>query len=92
MAKNEDGDAELQINAKVKNADKWKEWDKNKKVHYGKSGGGGVIYCLGLIGSLVYWIQAATDFGAILTGILKSIVWPAYIVYKLLENFYGSVV
>lgn len=55
------------------------------------SGGGGVIFCIGLIGSLVYWMQAAVGFGAVVTGFLKSLVWPAYIVYKLLESFYGVV-
>lgn len=89
MAKNEDGEPELQINARVKNSGKWKEWNKNKKTNGGRSGGGGVIYCLGLVGSIVYWTQAAADFGAVVTGILKSLAWPAYVVYKLLENFYG---
>lgn len=47
------------------------------------------MYCLGVIGSFVYWMQSANQFGAVVTGILKSLVWPAYIVYKLLEQFYG---
>jgi hypothetical protein len=80
VAKNEEGEPELQINARVKNSGKWGKWS-----------GGGAIYCLGLVGSVVYWMQAAAGFGAVVTGILKSLVWPAYIVYKLLENFYGAV-
>lgn len=86
MTKNDE--AELQINAKVKNGGKWKEWGKNKQMASGSSGGG-IIYCIGLFGSLVYWMQAAVDFGAVITGILKSLAWPAYIVYKFLESFYG---
>lgn len=90
MAKNDE--PEIQINAKVKNSDKLKEWNKTKKMSgSGRSGGGGLIYCVGFVGSMVYWMQAAVDFGAVITGILKSLVWPAYVVYKLLENFYGAV-
>lgn len=34
-------------------------------------------------------LSAATyDLGAYVTAILKSFVWPTYVVYKLLENFY----
>ena len=91
MAKHEESEPELQINATVKNPDKMKEWSKHKKMSGGTSGGGGIIFCFGLIGSLIYWMQAAIGFGAVVTGILKSLVWPAYIVYKLLENFYGVV-
>lgn len=87
-----EGEPELQINARVKNSGKLKEWSKTKKMgSSSKSGGGGLIYCVGFIGSLVYWMQAAVDFGAIVTGILKSLAWPAYVVYKLLESFYGAV-
>lgn len=89
--KNE-GEPELQINAKVKNSGKLKDWSKTKKMSgASRSGGGGLIYCVGLIGSLIYWTQAAVGFGAVVTGILKSLAWPAYVVYKLLENFYGVV-
>jgi hypothetical protein len=44
---------------------------------------GGGIYFLGLIGSLVYYIQNAGTFWVGVLGVLKSIVWPAIIVYKL---------
>ncbi|NIT03657.1 hypothetical protein GTO10_01835 [Candidatus Saccharibacteria bacterium] len=63
---------------------------KNKKL---KSSwcGPDAIYGLGLIGALVYYIQAATDFGSAVLGILKALVWPAFLVYKFLESFYGVV-
>jgi hypothetical protein len=51
----------------------------------------GAIYGLGAIGSLIYWMQAASGFGAVITGIFKAMIWPAYVVYKLLESFYGVV-
>lgn len=47
--------------------------------------GSGAIYGLGLIGALVYFIQHSTTLGQGLLGILKALVWPALVVYKLLE-------
>jgi len=44
----------------------------------------GAVYGLGLIGALIYFIQQATTFGEGVLGILKAIVWPAILIYKLL--------
>ncbi|MFC1666192.1 hypothetical protein ACFLZF_00575 [Nanoarchaeota archaeon] len=49
----------------------------------------GGIYFLGFIGSLVYYIQNSTSFWNGVVGILKAIVWPAILVYKLL-GFIGA--
>lgn len=49
-----------------------------------KCGSGGV-YGLGLVGAVVYYIQQAGSFGDGVLGILKAIVWPAILVYKLLH-------
>lgn len=72
-----------------------KDSKNNKKVELNinknKSSSGGGFYCLGFIGALVYYMQAAVGFGAVVTGILKSFIWPATLVYKLLEQFYGVV-
>jgi len=38
---------------------------------------------LGFIGALVYYMQQAHGFGAVVTGILKAFVWPAFLVHKL---------
>jgi len=57
---------------------KWKNWKGN--CH---SCGGG-IYFLGFIGAAVYYIQAATGFWNGVLGVLKAIVWPAFLIYKLL--------
>ena len=43
------------------------------------------IYGLGFIGAAVYYIGHAASFGAGVIGFLKAIVWPAFLVYKLLE-------
>jgi len=47
-------------------------------------GGSEAVYGLGFIAALVYFIQNAHTFGQGLLGILKAIVWPALVVYKLL--------
>jgi len=39
------------------------------------------IYGLGLIGALIYYIQNAGNFADGLVGILKAIVWPAFLVH-----------
>ncbi len=53
---------------------------KNMSVH----GDSGIIYVLGFIGALVYYIQTSTGFWNGAFGILKAIVWPAMLVYKFL--------
>jgi len=65
--------------AEEKQADKCCE--KNWKGH-GLSGG---IYCLAFVGAAIYYIQHADTFWTGALGVLKAIVWPAILVYKLLE-------
>jgi len=54
----------------------------NNKANQGVSGG---IYGLGWIGALVYYIGHATSFWGGVLGFLKSLVWPAFLVYELLK-------
>ena len=42
------------------------------------------VYGLGLIGAAVYYIQNATSFVDGLLVVLKALVWPAFLVHKLL--------
>lgn len=49
-----------------------------------KKGTSGAIYGLGFIGAAVYFIQNATSFWMGVFGLLKALVWPAVLVYKLL--------
>ncbi len=51
----------------------------------GGGAGGGAVYGLGLIGALVYYFSVAIGFGAFITAILKSLVWPAFLVYHLMQ-------
>ncbi|MFA5061723.1 MAG: hypothetical protein WC526_01090 [Patescibacteria group bacterium] len=50
--------------------------------HQGVSSG---IYGLAFIGALIYYIQHATTFWMGVLGFLKALVWPAFLIYKLLE-------
>jgi hypothetical protein len=53
-------------------------------------GGGDAVYGLGLIGALVYYLDTANGFGPALVGILKALVWPAFLVYQLLSFLAAS--
>lgn len=50
-----------------------------------KCGSVGAIYGLGFIGALIYYIYNATGFWMGVLGVLKAIVWPAFLVYQLLK-------
>ncbi|MBS3132203.1 hypothetical protein J4212_07235 [Candidatus Woesearchaeota archaeon] len=52
--------------------------------HSMSCGGGGAVYGLGFIGALVYYISNATGFWNGALVVLKAIVWPAFLVYKLM--------
>jgi hypothetical protein len=43
------------------------------------------IYGLGFLGAVVYYIQQATNFKDGVVGFIKALLWPALLVYKLLE-------
>jgi len=47
-------------------------------------GASGGVYGLAFIGALVYYIQHATTFWIGVVGFLKALVWPAFLIYKLL--------
>jgi hypothetical protein len=66
----------------MKDKKEWKEW---KRMHGHYYGGAGAVYGLGLIGALVYFIQHAQTLSEALLGVLKALVWPAVLLYKVLE-------
>jgi hypothetical protein len=59
---------------------KWR----HRKSRHAAGAGGGAVYGLGLIGAAVYYIQHAETFSAGVIGVLKALVWPAFVVYELL--------
>jgi len=44
------------------------------------------VYGLGLIGAVIYYVSTAASFWMGVLGILKAIVWPAFLVYELLKS------
>lgn len=42
------------------------------------------VYFLAFIGALIYFLQNATSFWVGVLGVLKAMVWPAVLIYKLL--------
>jgi hypothetical protein len=55
-----------------------------------KSQCGGVtsgVYGLAFLGAAIYYIQHAASFWEGILGVLKAIIWPLMLVYKLLEFF-----
>ena len=60
-----------------------------KKCMSASAGGGGALYGLGWLGAVVFYLQQASNFGEGLLGLLKSFLWPAFLVYDLL-HFLGK--
>ena len=46
---------------------------------------GSVIYGMGFLGAVVYFIGHAVTFWSGVLGFFKAIFWPAFVIYKVLE-------
>jgi len=58
-----------------------KVYVKNNWHQNGSAWGG--VYCLGIIGAAVYFLQLSAGFWQGALAILKSFFWPAYLIYHL---------
>ncbi|HET6954681.1 MAG TPA: hypothetical protein VFI47_30230 [Acidimicrobiales bacterium] len=58
------------------------EDQQRKRSRSSGSCGGGAVYGLGLIGAAVRFWQQADGLGEHLVGLLKALVWPAFLVYE----------
>ena len=56
------------------------------RIH-NRGGAGGAVYGLGFLGAAIYFIQHASNFWTGVLGVLKAMVWPAFIVYEALKLF-----
>ncbi len=56
---------------------------KTKVVH--DHGAWGGSYFLTFVGAAVYWAQASTGFGEFVVALLKAMVWPAFVMHRVLE-------
>lgn len=54
------------------------------EIHKHKSGTS-ALYCLGIFGAAVYYIQVSTGFWAGVLGVIKAIFWPAFVVHKVFQ-------
>jgi len=50
-----------------------------------QQGPSGAVYGLGLIGAAIYYIAHASGFWMGALGLLKAVVWPAFLVYEALR-------
>jgi len=55
------------------------------KKKIGEHGPNSAVYGLGLIGALVYYISTSSGFWMGVVGVLKALVWPAFLVYELFK-------
>jgi hypothetical protein len=42
----------------------------------------GIIYVLGFIGAVIYFISIATNFWIGVLGFLKALIWPVFFIYE----------
>lgn len=49
------------------------------------NGPSSAAYGLGLVGAAVFYIAEASTFWMGVVGVLKAIVWPAFVVYDVLS-------
>lgn len=59
------------------------------KKHMCCHGSGGALYGLGFLGALVYYLTTATSLLGGVLGVIKALLWPAFLVYGLLK-FLGA--
>ena len=79
----------------IEDMEQCEQWFKKRWMKHGKNGCGyhhsdgasGAVYGLGFIGALIFFIGNATTFWTGVLGILQAIVWPAYLVYEVLNYF-----
>jgi hypothetical protein len=58
----------------------------NKKIKCDMDGcSTGAGYCLGVVGAAFYYVSTATGFWNGVLGVLKALVWPAFITYEVLK-------
>jgi hypothetical protein len=57
-------------------------YNDRRRIRNGASGG---IYGLAFIGAVIYYLQHAATFGEGVIGVLKAIVWPVFLIYKIMD-------
>jgi hypothetical protein len=57
------------------------------KIDRKKDGAVGFVLFLGFIGAAVYFVNQVDGFWNIVVALQKAIVWPAVLIYNLLQSF-----
>jgi hypothetical protein len=55
------------------------------KWQHAGNGGSGAVYGMGVLGGLIYTFLHLSSFSAFILGIIFSIFWPAFLVFKAFE-------
>lgn len=58
---------------------------KKSRCDVGCAGASGSVYGLGFIGALIYYISTASGFWNGVWGVIKAMLWPAFLVYELMK-------
>ena len=53
--------------------------------HGSSSNSGSAVYAIGMLGAIVYFFQHANNFTDYALAIVKSLAWPAILVFKAFE-------
>jgi hypothetical protein len=87
MAAKKDKITEKQVKEWIERAvKKFENMDCREKKGIRKhTSSGGAVWFLGFIGAAYYYLQGAATFGAAVVGLLKAIVWPAFLAYHSLK-------
>lgn len=57
---------------------------KHGKGHSQAAGPGGYVFFVAWIGAVIYFVNQVDGFWNIVLAVLKSFVWPGYLVYHIL--------
>jgi hypothetical protein len=63
----------------------WCDFGHTIKHHAGCHGSGGALYFVGFLGALYYYLTTATSFLAGVIGVVKALLWPAFLVYGVMK-------
>ena len=72
---------ELRKNLSKKDMENLQKFKCAMKYHMHGHGCGGAIYGLGFIGALIYFVTTAPSIWVAILGVIKAVLWPAFLVY-----------
>lgn len=52
-------------------------------------GPSGFIFFVAYIGAAIYFVQQSSGFWAVILALLKAAVWPAYVLYHVLQALHA---